>query len=175
MCIRDSPCVVAPVAREHDGLRVAHTTVAGFPDEAALQRGVVARAVDTAQTGRSPGGASHGRDDARAGRDALLAVPVAQDGKVLGAVVVARPAPAFGTADAETLGRLAPFVAAALSAAERHRDVSEQVLVDPLTTVGNRRRLQRDLPGLLADGRRVAMAMVDVDHFKRYNDAHRGL
>ena len=154
----------AYVARGAHGLRVAHTSRAGFPDDGVLRRGVVARAVDTAQPGRTPA--------TGAGSDAVLAVPVVHEGHVVGVVVVARPGAPFGPTDTEALTRLAPFVASALAAADRHRDVAEQVLVDALTAVGNRRRLQQDLPGLVAAPGGVAMAMVDVDHFKRYNDAH---
>lgn len=145
---------------------VTHTTTDGFPTDADLTRGVVARALDAGQTGRTSGS-----DRAVSGdRLALLAVPTVHAGTVVGALVVARPAERpFTTADAEALGRLAPLVAGALDAADRHADTAELALVDPLTSVGNRRRLQRDLPGALAGGP-VGLAMVDVDHFKQFND-----
>jgi diguanylate cyclase (GGDEF)-like protein len=47
---------------------------------------------------------------------------------------------------------------------------------DPLTALGNRRALEEDLDLLEARvtryGHRYCMALVDVDHFKAYNDAH---
>lgn len=145
---------------------VTHTTTPGFPADADLARGVVARALDAGQTARTSGS-----DRTVSGaRLALLAVPTVHAGAVVGALVVARPAARpFTPADAESLGRLAPLVAGALDAAARHADAAELALVDPLTAVGNRRRLQRDLPGAL-DAGPVGLAMVDVDHFKRFND-----
>lgn len=51
---------------------------------------------------------------------------------------------------------------------ERHRYRAER---DPLTGLGNRRRLNRTLHRLNSDdGRPFALAMVDVDHFKWIND-----
>jgi diguanylate cyclase (GGDEF)-like protein len=47
---------------------------------------------------------------------------------------------------------------------------------DPLTGLGNRRALEEDLVLLEARvtryGHRYCMALIDVDHFKAYNDAH---
>lgn len=56
--------------------------------------------------------------------------------------------------------------------AEHHRRAAE---IDPLTKVGNRRRLHRAMTELLPDvetpqGRNFAIAIVDIDHFKRVND-----
>lgn len=48
--------------------------------------------------------------------------------------------------------------------------------VDALTGVGNRLRMEEDLRALLGEvhryGKRCALALCDVDHFKRYNDTH---
>ena len=54
--------------------------------------------------------------------------------------------------------------------AERHRSTAER---DPLTGLGNRRTLHRVLQQLLPDAtvmHPVALAMIDVDHFKSIND-----
>ena len=55
--------------------------------------------------------------------------------------------------------------------AERYR---EQARRDPLTGLYNRRYVDENLPGLVAEAARqrkpVAMAMVDLDFFKRIND-----
>jgi diguanylate cyclase (GGDEF)-like protein len=54
--------------------------------------------------------------------------------------------------------------------------LDELVHADPLTGVANRRAWEEALPTLLenarASGRPVCVAMLDLDHFKRYNDAH---
>jgi diguanylate cyclase (GGDEF)-like protein len=48
--------------------------------------------------------------------------------------------------------------------------------VDALTGVGNRLRMEEDLRALASDiaryGKRCALALCDVDHFKAYNDLH---
>jgi diguanylate cyclase (GGDEF)-like protein len=51
--------------------------------------------------------------------------------------------------------------------AERFR---EQARRDPLTGLHNRRYLDEEMPGLLAAGGEITVAIVDLDHFKRIND-----
>lgn len=52
----------------------------------------------------------------------------------------------------------------------------EQVLHDPLTGLHNRRYLEEHLPRILAEaqarGKRFCVMMLDIDHFKRFNDTH---
>jgi diguanylate cyclase (GGDEF)-like protein len=43
---------------------------------------------------------------------------------------------------------------------------------DPLTGLANRRAMDRHLADLLARGQPFALAMADIDHFKRINDTH---
>lgn len=53
------------------------------------------------------------------------------------------------------------------------REHSEQLSrTDPLTRLGNRRELTRELERLSRRGERVALALIDVDDFKRLNDRH---
>lgn len=51
-----------------------------------------------------------------------------------------------------------------------------QALTDALTGLPNRRALEEALPGFVARARRsgepLSLVMVDIDHFKRYNDRH---
>jgi diguanylate cyclase (GGDEF)-like protein len=55
----------------------------------------------------------------------------------------------------------------------RNRHFAQLALCDGLTSVGNRRRLDRDLAIEANNGDApVAVIMVDVDHFKRINDEH---
>ena len=55
----------------------------------------------------------------------------------------------------------------------RNRHFAQMALCDDLTGVGNRRRLDRDLAIEASNGDTpVAVIMVDVDHFKRFNDEH---
>jgi two-component system chemotaxis response regulator CheY len=65
--------------------------------------------------------------------------------------------------------------------AERHeleclnRELAEQGRTDPLTQLGNRRRLDEDLQTIAARmqryGQRYCVAMCDIDFFKAYNDS----
>lgn len=51
-----------------------------------------------------------------------------------------------------------------------------QTIIDPLTSLHNRRHLEeslvRDLARAQRDGSSIAVLMIDVDHFKRYNDRY---
>jgi two-component system, cell cycle response regulator len=69
----------------------------------------------------------------------------------------------------------ARMIAASRVMALHHRLV-DAARTDPLTGVGNRLRLRDDLDVLYARvaryGHAYAVALCDVDHFKRYNDTH---
>ena len=71
---------------------------------------------------------------------------------------------------------LAAQVALALSNLKLRDSLREQSLRDALTGLFNRRYLESTLPRELAraqrDGRPLAVFMLDVDHFKRFNDVH---
>jgi diguanylate cyclase (GGDEF)-like protein len=57
-----------------------------------------------------------------------------------------------------------------------HHDVIDQLtdeaLTDPLTTLPNRRAWDLRLRQSLAVGQRLAVVMLDIDHFKAYNDSN---
>ena len=59
---------------------------------------------------------------------------------------------------------------------ELNRELTVMARRDPLTGLGNRRALQEDLDHLQARvlryGHRYCMALLDVDHFKSYNDTY---
>lgn len=63
---------------------------------------------------------------------------------------------------------------AARDLARANDDLSRVARTDGLTGVGNRRRLDEDLEAVharaLRSGRPYAVAMIDLDHFKPYND-----
>jgi len=54
------------------------------------------------------------------------------------------------------------------------RELGRYVLADPLTGLGNRRQVERELPRLMSHSARtgepLAVAMLDLDHFKQIND-----
>lgn len=55
-------------------------------------------------------------------------------------------------------------------------DSAHQALVDPLTSLWNRRRMKLFvdmlIPATRRSGRPFCLILMDLDHFKRYNDAH---
>ncbi|MEM7286860.1 MAG: GGDEF domain-containing protein [Actinomycetota bacterium] len=105
-----------------------------------------------------------------------LAVPVVSNGSVVGVLAITRDNGSFGAEARPDLERLAPSVGAALANVDRLGSVARLALVDELTKLGNRRRLDHDLEETVraaaVDGTPVAFAMLDVDHFKQFNDTH---
>jgi len=103
---------------------------------------------------------------------AVAAVAVIADGGVTGAVLVSRSADEpFDQSHAETLELLAPVAGSALASAAAHTSAIIAADHDGLTNVHNRRRLEQDIAeGDLRSA--VGFAMIDVDHFKNFNDTH---
>ncbi len=106
-------------------------------------------------------------------------LPLLADGSPFGLLQVALGTPPSGTsADRRQPLALALIEQSALALANlRLRDaLSEQALRDPLTGVYNRRYLDETLPRELLrcqrGATRLAVAMIDVDYFKRINDSY---
>ena len=114
-----------------------------------------------------------GEDDLGADRSmSLLAAPMVLDGHVAGVLVAGSPSTQLLDADDESVVSLVALVGGgALRAAERYGSTLELTLRDPLTGLGNRRRLDRDLGSHRSTGPTAAL-MVDIDHFKQFNDRH---
>ncbi|PCH64210.1 MAG: GGDEF domain-containing protein [SAR86 cluster bacterium] len=58
-------------------------------------------------------------------------------------------------------------------------ELSEENLIDPLTGIGNRRAFDETLENILLDGKNESgesftfcLLMLDIDHFKKFNDTH---
>ena len=106
----------------------------------------------------------------------VMAVPLAVNEMVVGAIVVSRR---VGTPWPESTRRIlngaAVEASAALSRAVSHRDAEARASTDPLTGLPNRRYFD-EFVGLLAQGRRagdaVGILMIDIDRFKVLNDKH---
>ena len=161
----------AVVHRGPGGLQLGHETRDGVLVPDRLGDGLLRRVVET---GQPVSGVVDHEPALRHLPAALVAVPVIGDGRVNGvALVVRSPDRPFAEAEVELLAKLGPITAAALDSARHNDDATSASLTDPLTLVGNRRKLEQDLPAVLlgATGP-TAVVMVDLDHFKAVNDEH---
>jgi len=145
------------------------------PDQ--LLRVVVESAVEA--TG-ADGGLVLGREGelARAGDpDApgeRIAFPLRTGVSDFGSLVIA--APTFDSEQVEMAASLAAQAVVALENARLHRIVEHQALVDSLTGLANRRRLEETLRAELARATRhddsVCLVLADLDDFKQVNDRY---
>jgi diguanylate cyclase (GGDEF)-like protein len=94
-----------------------------------------------------------------------------------GALVSLDPeAAAFGPEDVKLMEAIGPQLSTALENARLYEEVKSQSLTDPLTGLGNRRafdqRLEQEVDRARRYGEPLSLALVDIDHFKIYNDTH---
>jgi diguanylate cyclase (GGDEF)-like protein len=106
----------------------------------------------------------------------LLAVPMVHMDTLLGVMNFQRPEVAgFSPEELELLMAVADQAAMAVKNARLHAETVLLTMTDPLTGVPNRRHLFNQLEAELARADRygtpLSILMVDVDHFKRLNDA----
>ena len=106
----------------------------------------------------------------------LLAVPMVHMDTLLGVMNFQRPEVAgFSPEELELLMAVADQAAMAVKNARLHEETVLLTMTDPLTGVPNRRHLFSRLEAELARAERygtpLSVLMVDVDHFKRLNDA----
>jgi diguanylate cyclase (GGDEF)-like protein len=73
---------------------------------------------------------------------------------------------------ATVVALLAHEVAAVISRADALDHLSDEALTDPLTGLPNRRAWDKHVRQFSATGQQVAIAILDLDHFKRFNDSH---
>jgi diguanylate cyclase (GGDEF)-like protein len=106
-----------------------------------------------------------------------LAVPMIVGARVIG--VLELTTDVAGVVDDATLDimrSLAGQAATAIEAARLHQRADEMSYTDVLTGLPNRRRLETDLGAEVARSvryaRPLAVIMLDVDHFKIFNDTH---
>ncbi|MCC6830821.1 MAG: diguanylate cyclase [Thermoleophilia bacterium] len=113
----------------------------------------------------------------RTGMRAGVASPIRVSGRTWGAVVVLSRDPARLPARVEE--RLEPFArlaGVAVGNAEARRRLAERAATDSLTGLPNHgafhARLREEAGLALRHGRPLALAVLDLDHFKEVNDAH---
>jgi GGDEF domain-containing protein len=79
---------------------------------------------------------------------------------------------AWEGARATVVALLAHGVAAVISSADALDHLSDEALTDALTGLPNRRAWDRQLRQLSAAGQPSGVGMLDLDHFKQFNDTH---
>jgi diguanylate cyclase (GGDEF)-like protein len=116
-------------------------------------------------------------NDSNLGPVRAIAVPLIVGARVVGAVEARHAETQEVTTQAvEVLEMLATHAATAIESARLHERSEERSQRDALTRLFNRRRLDEDLDAeckrSIRYGRPLTLVMLDVDHFKAFNDAH---
>ena len=107
----------------------------------------------------------------------LLRAPLFVQGRWAGDLLLLRAAPAapFSEHTVDVVRAFANQAALALENAWLYGRAREQAATDPVTELPNHRSLKERLDGELARARRqghdLCVLMLDIDHFKAYNDA----
>ncbi len=109
--------------------------------------------------------------------EAVLAAPVMENGRVVGALTASSDDPdhTFSAADQELLLAFAEHTSLALTDAKNHGAALHRAFHDMLTELPNRAlfvdRLQHASKRALRAGPRPAVLFIDIDGFKRVNDS----
>jgi diguanylate cyclase (GGDEF)-like protein len=106
-----------------------------------------------------------------------LAVPLIAEGKVLGVFDLGSARPdAFSHRDVHLLRTLAAYAVVAIQNARLFEQASRMAITDGLTELYNHRHLHDSLERVLErarrDGSPIGLIMLEIDHFKRYNDTY---
>jgi diguanylate cyclase (GGDEF)-like protein len=118
------------------------------------------------------------RDDGLAGLGPAVALPMIREGRVVGALTVARAPGAAGFDDTAlaAVGSLAAHAGTAVGNVVAHEETRRLSVTDPLTGVGNMRQLSttlsREVERASRFGHQLSVLMLDLDHFKQVNDNH---
>ncbi|HMI87881.1 MAG TPA: diguanylate cyclase, partial [Polyangiaceae bacterium] len=115
--------------------------------------------------------------DANIDHVCAIAIPLIVGARVVGALEARHDRPQVATKQViELLEMLATHSATAIESARLHEVVEERSHMDALTSLFNRRRLEEDLDAeckrCARYARPLAFVMLDVDHFKAFNDTH---
>ena len=103
----------------------------------------------------------------------ILFEPLLREGKPVGVLVVGWPqAIRVGGSRATAIALLAHEVATVIERADMLSQLTDMASTDALTGLPNRRAWETSLHRALAEDQGVALAMLDFDHFKEFNDTH---
>ncbi len=112
----------------------------------------------------------------RAGLRSGVAAPVVAAGTLWGLLVVARTEPGIEPGAEEVLGRFGELVGTALANSRAAQELDRLARTDALTGLPNRRgffeRFAEEVHRARRHADQLSLVIVDIDHFKRVNDAH---
>jgi len=108
--------------------------------------------------------------------ESLLAVPLKARNRTLGALILTGPRGSFDAASHRVLGILANQAGATVSLIKDREQQKELAVRDGLTNLYNRRAFNELLAQAVAredrQGGRLALILLDLDHFKKLNDTY---
>ncbi|HKX19857.1 MAG TPA: diguanylate cyclase [bacterium] len=106
----------------------------------------------------------------------LASAPISHRGVVTGVITIESVEPVLASADLELLTTLAGYAALAIENARNYEEARTLATTDGLTGLPNRRMLwdalERELARAIRYKAPLSVIMVEIDHFKRYNDTH---
>ena len=103
----------------------------------------------------------------------VLYEPLLHGSEPIGVLVVGWPGRVTpGSAHATVVALLAHEAAAVIARADTMDQLAGMAETDPLTGLPNRRAWDARIAQVLGEGQQFTIAMLDLDHFKRYNDTH---
>jgi len=126
---------------------------------------IAAQVIDSGRAAQADGGS-------------VLVAPVPRGRQTVAALLVRwrRPVDEVDETSRGCLTLLAAQAALAIERADLADELARQAETDPLTGVANRRglarALERDLAAARRTNRHLAVAVLDLDHFKAFNDTH---
>ncbi|MGI8775176.1 MAG: diguanylate cyclase [Actinomycetota bacterium] len=107
----------------------------------------------------------------------LVILPLSAEGKAIGVLILEYPDDAGGKIEKRVLdaiGQFAAHGALALKGAELTAQMQQMANTDPLTGLANRRTfqstLEREISRATRNGEPITLMMLDIDHFKEFND-----
>ena len=128
--------------------------------------------------GRAEGGLRCAHIDPEAAHEGIssLCLPLSAQGSAIGLLHVSAPAGDPKDGDEAIIASVAEQLGLALANTQLRETLRMQSLRDPLTGLFNRRylaeNLARELHRCERRGLPLSLLMLDVDHFKRFNDTH---
>jgi diguanylate cyclase (GGDEF)-like protein len=107
----------------------------------------------------------------------VVCLPMPALGSIVGVIHLERPEPnSFDSDTVQVAARVAEQVALAIANARLMKTMEGLAMTDPLTGLRNARFfdqfLEQEFASAARDAESTALIMLDVDHFKRFNDTH---